>query len=44
MIRTFEVEENYLDDNDPWAGILTATAFAIRSTAVCFKNEVVKRS
>jgi hypothetical protein len=32
MIRTFEVEENYLDDDDPWAGILTATAFAICST------------
>ena len=32
MIRAFEVEENYLDEDDPWAGILTATAFAIRST------------
>ncbi len=32
MIRTFEVERNYLDDDDPWAGILSATAFAVRST------------
>lgn len=32
MIRTFELENNYLDDNDPWSGILAATAFAVRST------------
>ena len=32
MIRTFELEENYLDDDDPWKGILAATAFAVRST------------
>ena len=32
MIRTFELEENYLDDDDPWKGILSATAFAVRST------------
>jgi hypothetical protein len=32
MVRTFDLEENYLDDNDPWKGILSATAFAVRST------------
>ena len=32
MIRTFELEENYLDQDDPWLGILAATAFAVRST------------
>jgi transposase InsO family protein len=32
LIRTFELEDNYLDNDDPWAGILSATAFAIRST------------
>jgi len=32
MIRTFELENNYLDEDDPWKGILSATAFAVRST------------
>jgi len=32
MIRTFELEENYLDKEDPWKGVLSATAFAVRST------------
>jgi hypothetical protein len=33
IIRTLEVQENpYLDENDPWSGILTAAAFALRST------------
>ena len=32
MIRTFELENNYLDEEDPWRGIISATAFAIRST------------
>jgi transposase InsO family protein len=32
MIRTFELEDNYLDEEDPWKGILSATAFAVRST------------
>ena len=29
---TFELEENCMDETDPWAGILSATAFAMRST------------
>jgi transposase InsO family protein len=32
MVRTFELETNYLDEEDPWKGILSATAFAVRST------------
>ena len=32
IIRTFELESNYMDEKDPWKGILSATAFAIRST------------
>jgi transposase InsO family protein len=32
IIRTFELEHNYIDETDPWKGILSATAFAIRST------------
>jgi hypothetical protein len=28
----FELESNYLDEEDPWKGILSATAFAVRST------------
>jgi transposase InsO family protein len=32
IIRTFELENNYLDEKDPWKAILSATAFAVRST------------
>jgi hypothetical protein len=32
IIRTFELESNYLDEEDPWKGILSATAFDVRST------------
>ena len=32
MIRTCKLEENYLDEEDPWKRILSATAFAVRST------------
>ena len=32
IVRTFELETNYLDQDNPWKGILSATAFAIRST------------
>jgi hypothetical protein len=32
IIPTFELHENYLDEDDPWKGILAATAFAIRAT------------
>ena len=32
IIRTFELQENYLDEEDPWKCILSATAFAVRAT------------
>ena len=32
IIQTFELENNYLDEENPWKGILSATAFAVRST------------
>ena len=32
LMRTFELETNYLDEDNPWAGLLSAVAFAIRST------------
>jgi hypothetical protein len=32
IIWTFELKSNYLDEDDPWKGILSATAFAVRST------------
>jgi hypothetical protein len=32
IICTLELENNYLDENDPWKGILSATAFAVQST------------
>ena len=32
IIRTFELQDNCLDEEDPWSGILSAVAFAIRAT------------
>ena len=32
IIRTFEVQDMEIDENDPWSGILSATMFAIRAT------------
>ena len=32
MLRTFELEDRNLDKDDPWTGILSAIAFAVRST------------
>jgi len=32
IVRTFEIQDNYVDEEDPWKGILSAAAFAIRST------------
>jgi len=32
MVRTFELGKFYLDEDDPWKGILSATAFAVRAT------------
>ena len=32
MLRTFELEERELDENEPWAEFLSLVAFAIRAT------------
>ena len=32
MAKTFELEDTHMDKNDPWGGILAATAFAARLT------------
>ena len=32
IIHPFELESNYLDEDDPWKGIRCATAFAVRAT------------
>ena len=32
MVRTFELQDCYLDEENPWKAILTAAAFAVRST------------
>ena len=29
VIRTFQVQDAYLDEDDPWSGILAATMFAV---------------
>ena len=32
LIRTFDNEERAIDRSDPWTGVLSAAAFAVRST------------
>ena len=32
MIRTYELEDIYMDELDQWSGILAATAYAVWST------------
>ena len=32
MVRTYNLQEIYLDEDNPWGGILSAVAFAVRST------------
>jgi len=32
MLRTFSAQDAELDEEDPWSGILAATAFAVHST------------
>ena len=31
LVRNFNVQQTYVDENDPWKGILAAAAFAIFS-------------
>ena len=32
LVRTYNLQETYIDDVDPWMGILEAAAFAVSST------------
>ena len=32
LVRTCNITQTYVDKNDPWSGILSAEAFATRST------------
>ena len=32
LIRSMELQDSYIDEDDPWTGILSAAAFAVRST------------
>ena len=32
LVRTFNIQQTYVDENDPWTGILAAAAFSIPST------------
>ena len=32
LVRNFNIQQTYVDENDPWTGILATAAFAIRST------------
>jgi hypothetical protein len=32
IIHTFDLQDNYLDEDDPWKGILSANAFTVWST------------
>ena len=32
LVRTLNIQQTYVDENEPWAGILAAAAFVIRST------------
>ena len=36
MLRAFELEEQELNENDPWSSFLGATSFAIRSTFILY--------
>ena len=32
LVRTHDLKNNYLDEDDPWSGIIAATDFAVRNT------------
>ena len=34
LVRTFNIQQTYVDKNYPWTGILDASAFAILSTTI----------
>jgi hypothetical protein len=40
IIQTFELHDNYLYEDDPWKGILAATAFAICATGLWARHDI----
>ena len=40
LVRTYNLQETYIDDADPWIGILAAEAFAVRSTYHTTKGKI----
>ena len=32
LVNTFNLQKSYLDEDDPWSGILEATSFSVQST------------
>ena len=41
LVRTYNVQETYVDDADPWMGILAAAAFSVRSTYHMTKGKIL---
>ena len=39
LVYTYNIQETYIDDDDPWMGILAIAAFAVRSTYHIIKNK-----
>ena len=40
LVRTYNLQETYVDENYPWIGLLAAAAFDVRSTHHIIKGEV----
>ena len=40
LVRTYNLQETYVDDAHPWLGILAAEAFAVRSTYHTTKGKI----
>ena len=40
LVRTYNLQETYVDDAHPWSGILAAEAFAVRSTYHMTKGKI----
>ena len=40
LVQTYNIQEIYVDDADPWMGILAAVAFAVSSTYHTTKGKI----
>ena len=38
LVRTYNINQTYVDEDDPWSGILAAITFAILSTTIRLKG------